>query len=521
MSELDDLLGGGPSTDGMDDLLGGAPAPPPTAGAAFDDDLLFGGPTAAAQPSAPVGTAPSARTNEQPAKEAPQRTKVAPVSIPALTETCAALQPFLAGHVTYYARFVSLVDKDQKRLRRVVAVTDTHLRVVQEDCTCDRSIPLTSVIGITCQNVLVSRRLGMNKDWETHILVQIGPERDVFFSLCKDEQNPAAQQVDVVNALCALCLTYGMALPVSHLREDESIDSMVKWTNTEDKLRKQYSEVLAFRTELTQELNTYKKQLASLELSVTGLKNSTAGQAVKDINEEIHQVELAIEDFTQKQESLDASKQETSKLHSQLVAELAREDSKRAAAVKETLEASSQEELMRQVAEYELMKHAHKREVDKISAVTSVCERRVASRSAQTYSGVSQLTTRIAQLEDEESFVLEKMTQRSEAHVMKVRAVGEAKRRLEEAKRSLTLIVEEINIIKTTPAQEELPSTVTNESAPTFEPVVVEAPTFSMAPAQPSVASLTTASSSNAAPTPTTAPAQSKPPINLDDDDDI
>jgi hypothetical protein len=518
MSELDDLLGGGPAIDEMDDLLGGsATAPVASSTTAFDDDLLFGASSSPATAAVP-SSAPAEKPKEKEA--APPRKKVSEPKIPPITETTPALQPFLAGNVTYFARFVVQIDREQKRLRRVLTVTDTHLRLLQEDCSIDRVIPLTSLIGIVCQNILVSRRLGMNKDWETHVLVQVSSERDVFFSLCRDDQNPTTQSVDVVNALCAMCMTYNFALPVSHLREDESIESMVKWMNTEDKLRKQYSEVLAYRTELTHELNMQKKLLANLELNITGLKNSTAGQAVRDIKEEIHQVEEAIEDFKQKQATLEASKLETAKLHAQLVAELAREDGKRAAAVRETLESSSQEELMRQVAEYELMKNAHKREVDKISAITSVCDRRLASRSSQAYNGVSQLTTRISVLEEEEEFLLEKVAQRSEAHVMKVRAVAEAKRRLEEAKRSLTLVVEEINIIKVTSASDELPSTVTRESAPVFEPVVAEAVTITMAPPQPSVGALSNAPTTHQPPSPPPS-AAAKAPINLDDDDDI
>jgi hypothetical protein len=472
----------------------------------------------------------------KPAKEPPPpRTKIGKPSIEPLTEATPALQPFLAGNVTYFARFIAVVDREQKRLRRAVTVTDTQLRLMQEDCTQDRVIPITSLVGVVCQNVLISRRLGMSKEWETHILVQVSNERDLFFSLVKDDQNMTVEKTDIVNALSAMCATYGMALPVSHLREDENIESMVKWHNVEDKMRKQYGEILAYRTELSLELSQRKKLLASLELNITGLKNSTAGQAVRDIHDEITQVQEGLEEFKRKEAAIIETKHEVAKQRSELLAEIAREDAKRAAAVRETLESSAQEELMRQVAEYELMKNSHKREVDKIAAVTAVCDRCLSSRgglrgpddgaaagAAVTFNGVSQISTRISVLEDEESFLLEKIAQRSEAHVLKVRAVAEAKRRLDEAKRSLTVIVEEINLIKATGPGEELPSTVTRESAPVFEPVVVEAPSITMAPPQPSVAALTTnsAATRSTPPPPPSAVAQ-KPPIILDDDDDI
>lgn len=511
MADLDDLLGDSAKkqTVDIDDLLGG-PSPQPTAAAFVDDDLLFGPakPSTTSAPSAPSPAPPANQTKGQPKKQ--QGT----IGIPIVANLPAGLHPFQSD-VTYFVRFVSLLDQEGRRTRRVIAVTNSQIYVLTPDVHSERTIPITSVIGVVMQNLCVSRRMGTAKDWEQHVLIQVEGDGDIFFALTRDEANGnTAQTLDIVQVLSALCMSFGEALPVSTLREDESIQEMVKWKQGDDRTRKQLAEVLAFRTELSNELGRLSKSSAQLEYTISALKSSSAGQAVTDIARDIAELEKAVAHFTAENEAATKNKAAEEELHAQLENELGQEQRKREAAVKDTMEAAAQEHLMRQVVEYELMKAAHRRDMDKIAALTSFNDRRLQGRRQQTYTA-GQIPLRIDDLEEELEFLREKLIERGEVHSLTVKALAEAKRRVQLGRDIVKQLEDEIAAIKTFKIEDELPAQLTGDSHPhTSELVRVEVQKVSDKPptVQPPVSQ---------PPKPVAAPPQAKAPITLDSDDDI
>ncbi|CUG87739.1 Hypothetical protein, putative [Bodo saltans] len=593
MADLDDLLDGPPPTstakaapppppvqggdiDELDDLIGGD-ASPSTANKykdpiALDDDFLGGGGNAPRRVTGSMmsfGSSGSGETGADTASTATAHHAVAstggaghhaPISKPKIAALSEApsekLKPFVIPGTSYFARFVSLFDADLKKTRAVLHLTESHVQLIQPgSMQILRSIPIGRVVGVLKQAVLVSKTFSFAKEQELHMVLQISHERDVYVSLTFDQENGgSASSLDIVKTLSSLTMAYGVALSVSELHQDENIEGMVKWSDGEDKIRRQLSETLAFRTELQSELQSIARMDGQLTTSIETLKSSSATQAADDLLKDMDSVRKILSDFSAKLASIERSRTETQKLVKSLQGDLEREEHRRAANVRETMEKSAQSQLMRQVAEYEIMKLAHKRDIDKIAAVTSFNERRVSSRQMEyeimklahkrdidkiaavtsfnerrvssrqnkvAFAG-NQLGLRIDDLEDEEAQLLEMRAAAAQKHADANLALTEAKKRLAQAKGALAGLQEDIQVLSDVPASEPLPSTFKAESAPMFATVSIASarPQMSTIPSTPPPSTPLSSPPTIPAAAPVAA-AAARAPIILDDDDDI
>lgn len=545
MADLDDLLGDGgigaaadSLIDAADDLLGGGGAGASTANfstAAFDDDLLFGGGSSTGGGGAGIagldddadfggGKASKAATGAAAADMPPvtTRKRSKPISIPVLENVSPALNSFVSS-ATFFARFVSIIDRDDKRTRRVLTVTDSTIYVMTPEVTVERSVSVSSVIGLITRNVEVSKFFG--KETETIVLIQIEGEKDIYFALTKDDHNGnTSSMLDIIQVLTSICMAHGHALPVSVLKDGESITEMVKFSVGDDAIRRQLTEALAFRTELINEITRLTKHDGQLEVAITSIKNSSAGQAAADLTSDMNKISATIAHFREKNAQLEVAKTAAQQRLAELNKALAEEEDARAREVQSTVEAAAQEQLMRQLAEYEIMKAAHKREMDKIGALTSFLEGRVNNRGAGIFTTTGALSQRIDSLEDDYAWLTERLAERSDEHAARIKALAEGKKRVAQGKELLETLRGELEIIKATPLTAALPSHIVMSELPPIAPVKPVATVAAKEATSPAMAAKHADPVAASQPQPQPQPAAvaaARPPINLDDDEDL
>ena len=493
----DDLLGGGggggsgaAKSNEIDDLLGDSTN---NNNPSLDDDLLFGDvpqtTPAASPPATSKQTSASVPASTAPLEEQPKpRNRTSAINIPLLTDVPPSLVAFVPSSGCFFIRFVSSIARNNQRERNVIILTDSQLYVMNEEQRPLRSIPINMVLGIITQSIHVQRRFGQSKETELHVIVQVEGDKDYFFSFAKDDANGnTTEMLDFLNVVSALSMAYGISLPISKLTENERIQDMVKWNAADDRLRKQLTEALAFRTEVMAELSAARQQESQLDVSIAQIRNSSSGQAAMDIKTEIEQLEKAITTLQERNSQL-LQEKALKKLELQNIqTEMHAEEHKRAEAVKNTMEKAVSEQLQQQAVEFELMKAAHKREMDKIAMLTSVYERR--AKRQDKYAGASQLSLRIDELEDDLAFVTERLAERQEQHNKRVKAMSEAKKRSIQGKDWSKKLDAEIEVIKITPQDKDLPPYILlGEVPPVIKPVDIgvaaaaEEPTPTTAP---------------------------------------
>ena len=473
MDDIDDLLGGpattavvaGNNADAnlMDDLLGGPE--PSTQLAAFDDDLLGPGISAtspeAITPSATMAPPPEAAVAS---KKMPKPVKL---ELQPLTDVPVGLRQFCSS-ATYHVQHITLIDKSRSALRKILTCTDSHVLVYNDDLSVDRSVEITDVAGMISQKLRVKNRFGFGGDEELHVCIQVINQRDIFFSMSEADATESPRNLAV---LSSLCLSHGIAIPVVRdLRNGEDIFAMVKWGNEEDRLRLQLCEALAFRNALSVELKALSQEEMKCDSSIESLRHASGNQAVIDIRNEISTIEASIFELSDRMQALEEKMVSAQNFRAELQRQLDAEEAKRAEKAKETIQLQSKVSFMRQVAEFEIAKRAHKRDMDRINCITSINERRLTNRKLDTY-GPAEIALRIDGLEDESLFITEKLIEVAELYSAKQKVLSEAKKRLAEAKLALARLDEEISIVSTTPHDAELPDKVSLDLAPIFEAV--------------------------------------------------
>lgn len=523
--DLDELLdappkvAAGPPRDDLndlDDLISGGPArhkDPVT----LDDDFL-GEPRRVTGSMVSFDSSTSAEIGADVAPSRPPPVAPKPKIAPLAEAPADKLKPFMTPN-TYFVRFVALYDAELKKTRAVLHLTDTHVQLIQPSTMqLTRSVPIQRVIGILRQAVEVSKAFSFTKGHELHMVLQVDNERDVYLSLSFDQENGgSASSLDIVKTLSSLSMAHGVALSVSELTQDESIEALVKWSDGEDKIRRQLSETLAYRTELQVELQSISRMGGQMATSIETLKGSSAAQAADDLMKDMESIRKTMSEFASKLGAIERSKTETQKLLKNLQEDLEREENRRATHVRETMERSAQSSLMRQVAEYEIMKAAHKREIDKIGAVAAFDERRLATRQKQAVFSGSQLGLRIDELEEEEAQLLDMRSSAAQHNSNATLALTEAKKRLALAKGALADLNEDIQILSERPCSEPLPANFRFEAAPTFSSIQITKPSSAKSKAPTAAPSLPSAAP--ATQPPAAAPAAARAPIDLDDDD--
>lgn len=542
MSELDDLLGDGPTVaapttaptaapatggDLLDDLLGEAlqdagsntAAPSLSSGDPFQIDQASTAPTAADAPKATAAASAKGGSSTGGGPSGRQKKLLAEITLPVVTDVSASLASFKTPK-TYFVRFVNVYEAESDRKRRVVTIDDQALKVHSKEGELLREIPIGSVTALVRQSVFTSKTFGFGKDYELHVLLQLEDDKDLYMALGADSENGLSSSADVEKVLTAVTNAYGTVLTISDLREQESIAQLVKWVKSEDPIRRQYIDALAFRTEVMSELQQLTKMDNQLSHSIEALKASSAAQASKHIVDEMARLEKALSDMQVKGQSIERSKVETEKILKALQLDIEKEEARRAATVRETMALEAQQALHRQVAEFEIMRAAHKRDMDTIAAVTNIQQSRLESRRSAKYDSTSGLTKRMMDLDDEEGIINEKRFAKAQHRIAINAALVEAKRRLVLAKTFLSTLSDEIEQIGNLPSNAPLPHHISLDPAPVYQAVEVppysdvvkqQEPTTSVSSPPPSSAAAQGALATSAKP---------KPVIDLDDDDD-
>ena len=545
MADVDDLLGG-PSAglDELDDLLGGA-AVPDDDNLAFDDDLLGGGGgqvdeivnlddddllggDAVQTPPAPPKTAEVTAAPPPPPEQGRRRA----VAFPALKEFPDGLRAY-AGSIPdiFFIRACRAIGRDQLRTKKIIAITTENILVFDEGSHTDPvSHSVSKVFGIITQTVLIPKRFGV-KEAETHVLVQIDGSADIFFALSKESENGSAlndsfRDRDVLQALSAVCAAMGVTIPMSSLKDEELIEKFYNAIDTvrgDEKVRKQESELLSIRTALLYELKVLKKESESLYARIESAKASEAGSAKVRLMEQLKDAKDKLADL--EATAARQSKEREAALKANKAARLAleTEDERRSTAAKTTLETVAQEALHEQLAEYEIMKNAHRRETEKLGALTSIHERRLNERGGKTsYVGVADISLRMESLEEEIEFIDARTKYGKDQHTRHLTVLTQAKKLSAAGKERLQTILDEITELQK--IKDALPSGALGrvpEHISRDAPEKLTMPQFSgshappPAAATPKPAAVATASAS----VPSAAPPAGRPPIDLSDDD--
>jgi hypothetical protein len=501
--------GGAGAIGGMDDLLlfGGG-------GGGGLDDLLFGGGGFA--PPAPAGgggggEAPPVRTGKK-------------VAVQPAQPSTEALKKYITttDAPVYLVRFVSVVDAPgdaATRRRSAFIATNNNLLLMSTPTVTERSIPIQHIIGIILSVTEAPRRFGPSGQ-EVHVLMHVRGVKDLYIVLGKEEGNDETEgnvmQVSqsFVAVLTALCASFGDTLSVSTLKRDcESLESFFSpLVFTDDDLRSRFHQALAARTMQLSEMSILDRDERSLDFQIATLKNSDKGATVSGITQDISQLEEVIGSLQRRERDALEEHKKVAVHAAQLKEELSQEEARRLTVIKSQSESAARDSLMRHVAEYELAKKNHKRELQRVTALTAFLDRYARETTRPAYDGGS-IAARIDDLTELGLFIQANASSRAELNSKVVKALTENRKRAAHVKELLKQHTDHVATIEGTASVEGLSVAVLDVDEPdNIEPVIVnlEMPAMS-ADAAPS-------SRSDAM-----AIAQPKPaaaPINLDDDDD-
>eukprot|EP00672_Neobodo_designis_P017917 CAMPEP_0174844166 /NCGR_PEP_ID=MMETSP1114-20130205/10938_1 /TAXON_ID=312471 /ORGANISM="Neobodo designis, Strain CCAP 1951/1" /LENGTH=511 /DNA_ID=CAMNT_0016078399 /DNA_START=29 /DNA_END=1564 /DNA_ORIENTATION=- len=508
----DDLLGGPPAGSkppvNLDDDLLGGPAAPPANAMALDDDLLFG--------SGPAAPAPAQAAQQQ---SAPQDGDLAegftqlgpkvPLKIPPVKEAAQALVHLVDAN-TFYLRPLILIADDGARSKCVTRITTNTIQILNEN-GADKlhEVMVEHVIGVITQGVIVSRML--SKDHEMQAIVQVSDGKDIHIGFPKEAGGDAVTSFS--NVLTAVCASVGLMLPVCTLNSGEVLTDHIQRIWVDPRLRRQLCESLAYRTELANELNALQREDNKLELSIASIKGSNEGHQVIDIVAEVQQLDMLISSYTHKTAEAESMIQNARGQLEEVRQQLRRELQRREEAVSNAVEDKQKERLQKQVADYEVAKAAHKREMERLAAVTGVYERRSKDRTKDAYT-INDLPLRLDDLEEQLEEITSRLTARGDAHSKRVKALAENKKRMAQAEDVLTQLKDDIKAIEAAPDDADLPERLVSLEVPDLSPQI---PTGTVE-GKPPAASPAPAAAAAPAAAPAAKPA-AKTPISLSDDD--
>ena len=481
-----------------DDLLGGPAASSSAAPAA----------AAAAAPAAgaasPAPNRPDTRLSVKDNKFTPQaggrRRATGTIKAQALTPKDAA-SPLLVPYIgdrpdVYYVRAVTIVDCSPAnmnhassarleappvRTRAILTVSSTavslyapsHWDMVKSwsmeskvpTPKPTREVPIDTIFGIITQSVVVPRMFGQN-DVELQVLLQVREGADILIAMSRDTANdvppsaPASahecEAASILPTLSAVALSYGITLPISTLhKEGEMIEKMSNrhvGRRGDENLRFRQSEQLAYRTTLADERTQLKADIESMTVEVEKLKVSEIARTADQIQTDISEHEKAIAQFKKNLATSERSKAaitaEVKAVEAKMKAEAARRD----AAAKDSMASAQHEAFKRQVAEFEQMKSAHKRDMDKLSTLIAFEEGRLKTRGGPDrtlFNGVLEISDRLEDLEHEDQFLSDQLSRCSANHTRQMEVLRVAKNEvLPGGRTQLQLLLDEIKMLQ-------------------------------------------------------------------------
>ncbi|ESL07716.1 hypothetical protein TRSC58_04591 [Trypanosoma rangeli SC58] len=330
----------------------------------LDLDDALERPSAAGAPS--VLDVPKPR---RPPAKGPPPPRVHPVQLQFLREPPPHVKPYVTN-ACYYANQIALIIREGTREKRGIVINDSNIYIMGDGARVEQTIPLTQVEAMIMQDVLTPKSLGISKEWQTHVLLHLRDSPDLFFALAYEEKHDpttrgtAGGKIPALEAVLAgLLWAYDVDLLVCSLREEESIQQLLKRTVTDMGMRRECDEILAYRTSLTTVLKGLMGQEAQLVASCNKVEAASASQAVRTLLKEIELIEGKNEVMKSALDQAGVSLDRCLSKERELREFMEVKEKEIQAKVDARLAAQQSEIIARQALGYEIMTSAHQTEM--------------------------------------------------------------------------------------------------------------------------------------------------------------
>ncbi|EKF27053.1 hypothetical protein MOQ_009233, partial [Trypanosoma cruzi marinkellei] len=465
----------------LDDILG---ENPPAAVELVDIDDILGDPPAAETQNTnpmPPASAPNENLAEVPFfLDVPKPRRPPAKGPPPPRAHTVQLQffrdppPHVKTYVTnacYYANQVSLINPDGSREKRGIVLNDSNIYVMSSGAKVEQTIPLTQVEALIMQDIMTPKSLGISKEWQTHIVLQLRDFPDLFFALPDDKKNDPAtggtygEKIPVLEVVLAeLLRAYDVDLLVCSLREEESIHHLVKRNVTDTAMRRECDEILAYRTSLTATLNDLMRHDSRLVMNCNEIEVSGASQTATTLLKEIELIEGKNEVMTAALNQANVSLSRCLSKENELRTSLQTKEKTVQEEVERRVAAQQGEMIARQALEYELMKVAHQTEMQHLKILCEFLQARLERSRRSPAVTAAELESYLAELKRLKQSVL---SRKAEA----TKKLAEAKRRLVDSEAALQNVTNEVAVLQKLPPGAPIPPDFNRELAPTFLPV--------------------------------------------------
>eukprot|EP01059_Diplonema_ambulator_P012731 TRINITY_DN2317_c0_g1_i1.p1 TRINITY_DN2317_c0_g1~~TRINITY_DN2317_c0_g1_i1.p1 ORF type:complete len:1020 (+),score=301.73 TRINITY_DN2317_c0_g1_i1:92-3151(+) len=114
----------------------------------------------------------------------------------------------------YYCKLVAELTKGGKYVKRAVVLTPDKLFVCDPGGAVIRVLWCTSIVKATTQELEVSKKMGLSREMETHILLTVPSEPDLILDVPREP-------LDFIRALKEIVRYNGSVLEVQHLHKDD------------------------------------------------------------------------------------------------------------------------------------------------------------------------------------------------------------------------------------------------------------------------------------------------------------
>ncbi|ORC86826.1 uncharacterized protein TM35_000251220 [Trypanosoma theileri] len=459
--DLDDLLGADPpQTDplSIDDVLG-SPVKPTTTGGVEEETT-----DATARLTEEVSIP---KLRRAPA-EGPLPPRVHPIPLSHFKDPPPHVKPYMTN-ACYYANQVSLIQHDGSRLRRGIVISDSHLYIMTPEAQVERAVPLLLLEALYLQDIPTVKVLGMSKELQTHMLLQLREPPDVLVAFASGDSLPPPDTV-----LAALLNTHDVDLPISRSAVNSNIDirRLTAWSVTDTVARQTCAAIHAHRTNIIAALNAARQRSAALaeERDKRTAALEAAIHATAAVARETAVVVRKNEAMTSALQQAATSLERCRAREQELRAALHAQQQQRQARVRERAAQQQGNDIIQHALEHELMRDAHRGEMrhlklrrDFLLRRKSICDAVKPGQQAKNNADLEGLMKDLTRMRRETE-------KRREATA---EALSEAKKRLAESKGVLKRVTEEVAVLRQLPLNEPIPGNYNREMAPTFLPVLL------------------------------------------------
>ncbi|RNF08190.1 hypothetical protein TraAM80_03046 [Trypanosoma rangeli] len=428
-------------------------------------DDVFERPSAAGAPS--VLDVPKPR---RPPAKGPPPPRVHPVQLQFFRDPPPHVKPYVTN-ACYYANQIALITREGAREKRGIVINDSNVYIMGDGSRVEQTIPLTQVEAMIMQDVLTPKSLGISKEWQTHVLLHLRDFPDLFFALAYEEKHDPTTRAAVGSrtpaletVLTGLLWAYDVDLLVCSLREEESIQQLLKRTVTDVGMRRECDEILAYRTGLTTVLKGLLGQEVQLVASLNKIRVASASQAVRTLLKEIVLIEGKNEAMMSALDQASASLDRCLSKERELRESLEVKEREIQSKVDARLAAQQSEIIARHALDYEIMTSAHQTEMRHLGLLCDLLQASLERCRKSPAVTVGELETELAALQRLRQAVLLRKGDATEK-------LAEAKRSLIASKAALQQAKEEVDVLRQLPPGEPVPPSFNRGMAPTFLPV--------------------------------------------------